>query len=62
MLKSIDDFSVALTDSSGLYRSWTLDAKTSVALHDPLEGHEKLLRRYTDADMHNVLAHLVTLI
>ena len=30
-------------------------------VHDPLAAHAELLRQYTDADMHNVLAYLVTL-
>ena len=59
---SIDDFNIAITDSSGQYRSWLLEEGNgiNVVVSDPLEGHEKLLRRYTDADMHNILAYLVT--
>jgi len=30
-------------------------------LNDPLAGHEQLLKSYTDADMHNVVAYLETL-
>jgi len=63
VVASIDDFNIALTDSSGQYRSWLLEEGNGikVVVHDPLEGHEKLLRRYSDADMHNILAYLVTL-
>jgi len=63
ILSSIDDFSVALTDSSGQYRSWLLEEGSGiqVVLKDPLAGHERLLKLYTDADMHNVLAYLETL-
>ena len=59
----IDDFSIALTDSSRQYRSWLLEDGNGikVVLHDPLQGHEQLLKRYTDTDMHNVLAYLQTL-
>jgi mono/diheme cytochrome c family protein len=61
-LRSIDDFSVALIDASGQHRSWLLDGDgVRVVLEDPLEGHERLLPQYTDADMHNVLAYLETL-
>jgi len=62
-VNSIDDFSIALTDSSGQFRSWVLEEGNGiqVTLHDPLEGHEQLLRRYSDADMHNILAYLETL-
>jgi cytochrome c oxidase cbb3-type subunit III len=62
-LSSIDDFSVALFDASGQYRSWLLDEESGikVALNDPLAGHEQLLKSYTDAEMHNVVAYLETL-
>jgi mono/diheme cytochrome c family protein len=62
-LSSIDDFSVALVDASGQYRSWLIDEEggIKVALNDPLVGHEQLLKSYTDADMHNVVAYLETL-
>ena len=63
LLSSIDDFSVALTDASGQYHSWSLEEGSGiqVILDDPLAGHEQLLKIYTDADMHNVLAYLETL-
>jgi hypothetical protein len=32
-----------------------------VQIKDPLAGHRELLKTYTDADMHNLLAYLVTL-
>lgn len=57
----IDDFTVALTDSSGQIQSWPLSGGVKAAVQDPLDGHEALLKRYTDADMHNVLTYLVTL-
>jgi mono/diheme cytochrome c family protein len=60
-LKAIDDFTVVLVDASGRYRSWQIGGGIKVALTDPLSGHEQLLDRYTDADMHNVLAYLETL-
>jgi cytochrome c oxidase cbb3-type subunit III len=59
-----DDFSVALVDSSGKYRSWQLDGGRNgikVELRDPLDSHLRLLSLYTDADVHNVLAYLETL-
>lgn len=62
-LDHIDDFSVALTDSSGEYHTWLIDGQNSVRveIHDPLKAHEELLKQYTDADMHNILAYLETL-
>jgi cytochrome c oxidase cbb3-type subunit 3 len=63
ILDAVDDFSISLTDSSGQRRTWKLDDGSGIkaVVRDPLEGHEKLLRRYTDTDMHNILTYLVTL-
>jgi cytochrome c oxidase cbb3-type subunit III len=59
-LEHRDEFTIALTDASGWYRSWsTSDVKFSVT--DPLDAHAALLEKYTDTDMHNVLAYLQTL-
>jgi mono/diheme cytochrome c family protein len=63
VLQRIDDFSVSLVEDSGVYRSWIYDDVKGirVQVQNPLEQHLKLLRQYTDADMHNVLAYLETL-
>lgn len=63
VLAHIDDFSVALRDEAGAYRSWVYDDVQGirVEVHDPLEQHVKMLRQYSDADMHNILAYLETL-
>jgi mono/diheme cytochrome c family protein len=62
-LDHIDDFSVSLTDQSGQHHSWLLDSEPGikVQVNNPLQGHIDLLKQYTDADMHNVLAYLETL-
>jgi mono/diheme cytochrome c family protein len=61
-LDRIDDFSVSLRDSGGEYHSFARDGDApKVEVHDPLRPHTDLLRRYTDADIHNVTAYLVTL-
>jgi cytochrome c oxidase cbb3-type subunit 3 len=59
-LKRIDDFEISLWDASGTYRSWRR-ADVQVQISDPLKAHRELLGKYTDADMHNVLAYLETL-
>jgi mono/diheme cytochrome c family protein len=59
-LEYLDDFTVGLRDASGFYRSWTRTKDLKVEVHDPLEAHVNLLRKYSDADMHNILAYLVT--
>ena len=63
VLAHLDDFSVALRDDAGAYRSWVFDDVQGirVEVNDPLEQHLKLLRQYSDADMHNILAYLETL-
>jgi cytochrome c oxidase cbb3-type subunit III len=57
----VDDFNVALRDSSGTYQSFTRNKNLQVEIHDPLAAHQELLGKYTDADVHNLLAYLVTL-
>jgi mono/diheme cytochrome c family protein len=60
-LEYLDDFDVALRDEAGDYHSFTRDAHLKVEVHDPLAAHAELLKKYSDADMHNLLAYLVTL-
>ncbi len=61
-LDRIDDFSVSLHDSSGEYHSFTREGNVpKVEVHDPLQAHTDLLRKYKDSDIHNVTAYLVTL-
>ena len=55
-----DEFTVALRDADGWYRSWPTDSVT-VTVDDPLQAHVEQLGRYTDGDMHDVLAYLQTL-
>jgi mono/diheme cytochrome c family protein len=61
-LERIDDFLVALIDAEGRSHTIRRDGDTpKVEIHDPLEPHKKLLRTYTDKDIHNLTAYLVTL-
>jgi cytochrome c oxidase cbb3-type subunit 3 len=61
-LDRIDDFMVVLTQADGVPRSFRrTGALPKVQITDPLEGHKKLLVKYTDQDIHDVTAHLVTL-
>src|SRR5579871_17790 len=55
-----DEFTVALRDASGRYRSWPA-AKVTVKVDDPAEAHVELLARYTDDDIHNLITYLSTL-
>jgi len=60
-LDYLDDFDVALRDAAGEYHSFSRDPRIKVEVRDPLAAHAELLTKYTDADMHNILAYLVTL-
>jgi cytochrome c oxidase cbb3-type subunit 3 len=55
-----DEFTIALTDSSGWYRSWPA-SQVKFTVSNPLDAHVEQLGKYTDEDMHNVLAYLQTL-
>jgi mono/diheme cytochrome c family protein len=55
-----DEFTIALTDPSGAYRAFPTDTVT-FTVDDPLQAHVEQLGKYTDADIHNVLAYLHTL-
>ena len=55
-----DEFTIAITDADGYYRSFPTRG-ASVTIDNPLDGHIALLPRYTNDDMHNVLAYLQTL-
>jgi cytochrome c oxidase cbb3-type subunit 3 len=59
-LASRDEFTIALTDGSGWYRSWPT-SQVKVSVNNPLDAHSDQLGKYTDDDMHNVLAYLQTL-
>jgi mono/diheme cytochrome c family protein len=61
-LARIDDFNVALHDSTGAYHSFTRNGDVpKVVVNDPLKIHVDLLKTYTDDDIHNMTAYLVTL-
>jgi cytochrome c oxidase cbb3-type subunit 3 len=55
-----DEFTIALTDASGWYRSWST-RQVRFTVDEPLQAHVEQLGKYTDADMHDVLAYLQTL-
>jgi mono/diheme cytochrome c family protein len=60
-LERIDDFMVSLRDASGEYRSFRRSPDTKVEVEDPYAAHNQLLDEYSDRDMHNIVAYLVTL-
>ena len=61
-LVRIDDFYVVVGLENGTTRTIRRAGDTpKVTINDPLEGHRKLLTAYTDKDIHDVTAYLVTL-
>ncbi len=59
-LAYLDEFTVALRDSGGEYHSW-LTSRVKYKLDSPADAHVDLFRKYTDADIHNLMAYLQTL-
>jgi mono/diheme cytochrome c family protein len=59
-IRRLTDSDISLTDASGEYHSWPRD-RVTVQIEDKLAGHRALLPKYTDADIHNLTAYLVTL-
>lgn len=55
-----DEFTIAITDATGWYRSWPA-SQVKVSVANPLAGHIAMLPKYTNDDLHNVLAYLQTL-
>lgn len=58
-LKRMDDFDVSMYDASGQYHSWPR-ASVKLEVEDRLKVHREMLDSYSDADVHNLLAYLVT--
>jgi cytochrome c oxidase cbb3-type subunit III len=59
-LDHLDEFTVSMHDSAGWYRSFSREGVT-VDVQDPRAAHEALLPKYSDQQMHDLLAYLVTL-
>jgi mono/diheme cytochrome c family protein len=54
-----DEFTIGLTDSAGAYRAFPTH-QVKFTVDDPLQAHVEQLGKYTDDDMHTVLAYLQT--
>jgi cytochrome c oxidase cbb3-type subunit III len=59
-LEHLDEFTVALRDPSGWYRSFSRESAT-VDVQDPRAAHGALLPKITDQQMHDLLTYLETL-
>jgi mono/diheme cytochrome c family protein len=55
-----DEFTIGLRDSNGAYRSWST-SRVKYTVESPAEAHVDQLPKYTDDDIHNLMAYLQTL-
>ncbi len=61
-LVHLDDFLVSVQLADGTTRSFRRDGDVpKVEVRDPMKGHRELMKEYTDKDIHDVTAYLVTL-
>jgi mono/diheme cytochrome c family protein len=55
-----DEFTIGLRDANGTYHSWQVkDVKFKV--DSPVNAHVEQFSKYTDADIHNLMAYIQTL-
>ena len=59
-VKTNNDFEISLIDATGNYHYWSRQ-QVKVEMEDKLTGHRALLPKYSDADINNLAAYLVTL-
>jgi mono/diheme cytochrome c family protein len=55
-----DEFTVALRDAGNVYRSWPTN-RVHYTVDAPVEAHVDLFGKYTDDDVHNLMAYIQTL-
>lgn len=55
-----DEFTIGLRDESGTYHSWAVP-NVKFKVDAPVEAHVEQFPKYTDADIHNLMAYLQTL-
>jgi cytochrome c oxidase cbb3-type subunit 3 len=55
-----DEFTIGILDQDGWYHSWPVSA-IKYKIDNPAAAHAELLGKYTDDDIHNLMAYLQTL-
>ena len=61
-LVRIDDFLVSLSTADGTQRTFRRDGENpKVEVRDPFQPHKDLLKTYSDKNIHDITAYLVTL-
>lgn len=59
-LRQKSDFEITLVDQAGATKVIPIDANTKIEIIDEMAGHDALIAKLTNADMHNVTAYLGT--
>ena len=57
----LDDFTIVLVDAQGTVHAFRRDDGVRVALHDPLEWHQRFSYRLKDKDMTDLVTYLGSL-
>ncbi|AXC14319.1 Putative cytochrome c, associated with quino(hemo)protein alcohol dehydrogenase [Acidisarcina polymorpha] len=60
ILEYQDEFVIGLRDANGTYRSWPVSA-IKYSIDSPVTAHVDLFPKYTDDDIHNLMAYIQTL-
>lgn len=60
VLEYLDEFTLGMRDAEGTYHSWRV-ADVKYAIDAPVSAHVELLGKYSDADVHNLMAYLQSL-
>ena len=61
-LGTLDDFYVEVTTDDGVVHRYTRSNEVpKVEIHDPLQAHRALFRKYNDTQIHDITAYLATL-
>jgi cytochrome c oxidase cbb3-type subunit 3 len=55
-----DEFQISLRDARGWIHTWNR-RDVNVEVRDPLAAHERLLKTYTDKNIHDLFAYLEAL-
>jgi cytochrome c oxidase cbb3-type subunit III len=55
-----DEFTIGVRNDAGWYRAWPISS-VKYKIDAPAEAHAELLGKYTDDDIHNLMAYLQTL-
>lgn len=55
-----DEFTIGLRNDSGTYHSWPV-SRVRYTIDAPVTAHYDLFGKYTDADIHNLMAYIQTL-